>query len=85
MINKPVFRSTAIFKKCPKIAPTPYRFTAYSGWSGKAQRADDWRPKDIFIYAIDNDGQDRSVLCPLRPPYCFQLSRRGSRPSHLGG
>ena len=24
VINKPVDRATAIFKKCPKIAPTPY-------------------------------------------------------------
>ena len=42
------------------------RFTYYEGWSGKAQRADGWRPKDVFLYAIEHDGQDRSALCPLR-------------------
>ena len=29
-------------------------------------RADGWRPKDVFLYAIEHDGQDRSALCPLR-------------------
>ena len=42
------------------------KFTFYSGWTSKAHRADGWCSKDVFIYAIDNDDQDRSALCPLR-------------------
>ena len=42
------------------------KFTFYSGWTSKAHGADGWKSDDIFIYAIENDGQDRSALCPVR-------------------
>ena len=40
------------------------RFTSYSGWTGKAHRLDDWRPKMcLFMLLIM---MVNSVLCPLR-------------------
>ena len=44
------------------------RFPSYSGWTGKVHcYFFFWRTKrNFFLYAIDHDGQDHSVLCPLR-------------------